>query len=172
MWWQPAASDCGTLSITPTPPAWASINDVPTGIPGTRPSSWKFQPIRSIKNQPRQRSLLHQTEPISIDGGRLFIFPTKQCMLALLVNLRKHQFKLQNNAKVLAFAAVGVRPEPKGWPGKATLRPVIMIHYQVKQWEDRTSNEWHKYRWIIISLLTPVFIRSTDQAWEKTRILQ
>lgn len=105
-----------------------------------------FNQSEVLKNQPCQRSLLHQTEPISIDGGRLFIFPTKQCMLALLVNLRKHQFKLQNNAKVLAFAAVGVRPEPKGWPGKATLRPVIMIHYQVKQWEDRSSNEWHKYR--------------------------
>lgn len=48
--------------------------------------------------------------------------------------------------KFLAFAAVGVRPEPKGWPGKATLRPVIMTHYQVKQWEDRNHNEWLKHR--------------------------
>lgn len=59
------------------------------------------------------------------------IFPTNQCMFDLLMNLKKPQFKLKImhklQYKILAFAAAGVRPEPKGWPGKATLRPVIMI---------------------------------------------
>jgi hypothetical protein len=31
-----------------------------------------------------------------------------------------------STTKLLAFAAVAVKPEPRGWPGKATLRPVYI----------------------------------------------
>lgn len=34
--------------------------------------------------------------------------------------------------KVLAFAAAGVKPEPREWPGKATLRPVNTIEAKKK----------------------------------------
>ena len=33
----------GMLSMTPTPPAWASISEVPTGVPGSRPNSWNLK---------------------------------------------------------------------------------------------------------------------------------
>lgn len=33
-------SEGGLLSITPTPPAWASIKEVPTGVPAKSPNSW------------------------------------------------------------------------------------------------------------------------------------
>jgi len=35
-------------------------------------------------------------------------------------------------SKFLAFAAAGVRPEPKGCPGKATLRPIDNPESRIK----------------------------------------
>lgn len=43
----------------------------------------------------------------------------------------RDQFEIFST-KFLAFAAAGVRPEPNGWPGKATLRPVDTLLCQIK----------------------------------------
>lgn len=54
-------------------------------------------------------------------------------MHSILVNgpQGRNQFEIFST-KFLAFAAEGVRPEPSGWPGKATLRPVDTLLRQVK----------------------------------------
>lgn len=45
------------------------------------------------------------------------------------------------STKFLAFAAVGVKPEPKAWPGKATLRPVCIKEQLIN---CRQENKRHR----------------------------
>jgi hypothetical protein len=51
------------------------------------------------------------------------------CIRYSLSQSKLKQYHLKNTlstTKLLAFAAVAVKPEPRGWPGKATLRPVYI----------------------------------------------
>ena len=39
-------------------------------------------------------------------------------------------YEIKRHFNFLAFAAAGVKPEPRGWPGNATLRPISIAQEQ------------------------------------------
>lgn len=75
----------------------------------------------------------HPLKPTTKELKNIFTFFQVNQVFALLKDLKGAPVEINGKSSVqnfLAFAAVGVRPEPNAWPGKATLRPVSTTHCQ------------------------------------------